>query len=186
MKKIKIYSVVSMDGYTARTDGDIDWAMDWVMEHRTSGRNDYGFNDFAQTTESAIVNMPYYYLIRSYDICWPLAGMKSYVLTDSISDISVGKNVEVLPWEADNSKADEMISRLLDEGKGDIWVVGDHSLITFFADLSLISEVVLNILPITLGEGQRLTFGSKENKWKLTNTKIHDNGVVQLNYSLNI
>lgn len=185
MKKIKVYSVASLDGYTARADGDIDWAMDWVAEHTAPGGNDYGFNDFARTVGCAIVNMPYFYLIRSYDVCWPLAGMKSYVLADLASGILTDKGVEVLPWEADGSKADEMINRLLDEGEGDIWVVGDHGLIASFAELSLISEVVLNILPVTLGEGQRLTFGCRESAWKLVGTKIHDNGVVQLKYSLN-
>jgi Dihydrofolate reductase len=186
MKKIKIYSVVSLDGYTARTDGDIDWAMDWVAEHTAPGGNDYGFNDFAKTTGSAIVNMPYYYLIRSYDVCWPLAGMKSYVLADPNFGVPADKDTNVFPWAADDSKADEMINRLLDEGEGDIWIVGDYSLISFFAEQGLISEVVLNILPVTLGEGQRLIFGSRESAWKLTDTKIHDNGVVQLKYSLNI
>lgn len=185
MKKIKIYSVVSLDGYTARADGDIDWAMDWVAEHRTPGGNDYGFNDFARTVGTAIVNMPYFYLIRSYDVCWPLAGMKSYVLSGNTFGTITDKEVDVLPWEADGQQADEMIKRLLDEGEGDIWVVGDYRLIAFFAEMGLISEVVLNILPVTLGEGQRLTFGNRESSWKLADSKTHDNGGVQLKYLLN-
>lgn len=184
MKKIKIYSVISLDGYTARSDGDIDWLMDWVAEHTAPGGNDYGFNDFARTAGIAIVNTAYYYFIRSYDVCWPLAGMKSYVLHDSSFAPITGKDVEVLPWEADGQQADEMITRLLDEGKGDIWVVGDHRLIAFFAEMGLISEVVLNILPVTLGEGQRLTFGNRESNWELADSKTYANGVVHIKYTL--
>lgn len=111
--------------------------------------------------------------------------MKSYVLADSFSNIPGDKHVEVLPWKADGSPADEMIKRLLDKEEGDIWVVGDYNLIASFGEMGLISEVVLNILPVSLGEGQRLTFSSRESVWTLIDTKINNNGVVQLKYLLN-
>lgn len=185
MKKIKIYSVISLDGYTARIDGDIEWIMDWVAEHKIPGGNDYGFNSFAATTGTALLNLPYYYLIRSYDVCWPLAGMKCYVFTDSQSVITPEKEMQIISWEADGQRANEIINQLLDDDEGDIWVVGDYNLISFFAENALIDEMVLNILPVTLGEGLRLTFGSKESRWITGEIEKYANGVVTINYYTN-
>lgn len=43
MKKIKIYAFLSLDGFLTRIDGDIEWMMDWIMEHTVRGGDNYGF-----------------------------------------------------------------------------------------------------------------------------------------------
>lgn len=94
----------------------------------------------------------------------------------------MNKDIQLLPCGANSRQADEMIKQLLDEGEGDIWIAGDFELIAFFADKNLIDEVVLNILPVVLGEGHRLSFGTPNSSWKLDELKKYDNDVVQIKY----
>lgn len=182
MKKIKIYAVVSLDGYTARADGDIDWISDWVAEHTARKDNDYGFKAFSRTLGSVMLNYPYYNLLRSHDICWPPAGMQCYLFADSSYPPVSDKNIKLLPSDGTDPMAGEIISELLDKGEGDIWVAGDHNLIRLFAEKELIDEVVINILPITLGRGHQLSFGSKESCWTAGKMEKYDSGVVQIKY----
>lgn len=184
MKKIKMYTVISLDGFTARKDGDMDWVREWLREHQTTDTNYYGYDDFTKSVGCVLSNLPYYYTLRSNDIRWPPAGMKCFVMGESEYQPPIDKNVIFLPYEADGSNAEELILRLLDEGERDIWLAGDNDLIAYFAEHNLIWEVIVNVFPITLGDGIKLSFGPEDKHWKLYASKVYDNGIVQLNYSL--
>ena len=42
MKKIKLYIAASIDGYIARSDGDLDWLTKYPINPETN----YGYDDF--------------------------------------------------------------------------------------------------------------------------------------------
>lgn len=182
MKKIKIYSVVSLDGFLAKPDGDIEWIMDWVTEQTVPENHDYGFHEFSRTLDSVILNQSYYNLLRVYDVCWPPVGLKCYLITDPLSPLPEIRDIHLLPNYADDPSATAIIAELLDKGDGDIWIAGDHELISLFAGNDLIDEVVINILPVVLGEGVRLSFGNKESRWITDDSVKYASGVVQIKY----
>lgn len=77
MKKIKLYTVVSLDGYIARTDGDLDWISDFSSPEKT----DYGYRSFFESTDTVIIDESSYLNILSMDIIWPYKDKSVYVVS---------------------------------------------------------------------------------------------------------
>ena len=174
MKKIKLYIACSIDGYIARTDGDLDWLMEYPINSETN----YGYDDFYQSVDTVIMGGRTYRDILNMDVIWPYKDKTTYVITHCPAESK--ENIHFI--------SDNIIETILqlqkDEGK-DIWLVGGGKLITILLNENLIDEMIITTIPVILGDGIPLfPDNPRESKWKLVGSKSYKNGVIQITYNL--
>ena len=86
------------------------------------------------------------------------------------------KNVTVIP----HIKLD-VILRLKEEA-GQIMILGSGSVVQQLADLGLVDEYSLVVVPVVLGSGKSLFTGVKRTNLKLLETKVFKNALVLQRY----
>ncbi|MCE5179305.1 MAG: hypothetical protein LLF81_09190 [Porphyromonadaceae bacterium] len=77
MKKIKIYIAVSLDGYIARPDGNLDWLNQFPMPTGT----EYGYKDLMDSIDIIIMGGKTYREILNMDFEWPYKEKMTYVIS---------------------------------------------------------------------------------------------------------
>ena len=180
MRKVKIYAVVSMDGFISREDGDIDW----VLEQDNPLRTDYGMKRFYDSVDTIVMNRNYYYLALGYDLCFSLLAKPCIMLTDEIFDIAECYKVDFLMTPGnDYMEALERLGAMQKQAGGDIWLAGDNKLLWAFLEADMVDEIVLTMLPVTIGRGAKLfPDSSHQTKWSARDKEYYANGVVQVTY----
>ena len=137
MRKIKVFIATSLDGYIATEFGSVDWLPEKVES---------GYEEFYKTIDTVLMGRKTYGQILTFG-AYPYEGKKSYVFTKN-PDQEKDKNVEFV------SSIDEFLSDKLDLTKGDnIWLVGGADLISHFLNRKLVDEVIVSIIPLSLGRG---------------------------------
>jgi len=174
MKKIKLYIASSIDGYIARTDGDLDWLMEYPINSETN----YGYDDFYQSVDTVIMGGRTYRDILNMDVIWPYKDKTTYVITHNPTEPK--ENIQFI---SDNII--KTISQLRNIEGRDIWLVGGGKLITILLNENLIDEMIITTVPVILGNGIPLFPDyPKESKWKLAGSESYKNGVIQVIYKL--
>lgn len=179
MKKIKMYAMTSLDGFTARIDGDIDWAMSLLKDRKYN----YGFQEFFDTVDCAFINFGYYTLLHSYDLRWQFGDKPCYLIGRKVTDFPKDKDIRSIPLNPDMETLGNTIRELQQSDGKDIWLAGDHKLISTFMELELIDEITKVIVPVTLGNGIPFSMGcSKETNWQTMDVTTYETGVVKIVY----
>ena len=177
MRKIKIYAITSLDGFTARLDGDTDW----VLDYPELSNNSYGFREFFDNIDGAIFDQQHYYLVLSNDILWPFANKPCYIVSDEEFYTSPDKNISFM-LTTEYLPAEHVKALQQTEG-GDIWLAGNYELIAQLMGHGMVDELIINIFPLFIGKGQALfSHCQTEYRWQLVKSKQFDNGVVQVHY----
>lgn len=173
MKKIKLYTAVSIDGYIARMDDDLDWMSGYPNPEKT----DYGYQTFFESVDMVIMDESTYLNILSMDIIWPYKDKPVYVVTPYPSD--------------DNDKvyfiSEDIIGNInkLREQEGkDIWLACGGKLLTMLLNEDMIDEMTINRFPVIIGSGIPLFPNNpKESKWNIENSVSYQNGITQTTYT---
>lgn len=168
MKHLKTRITVSLDGFIATKDNELDWMPENVKK------------EISATYEQAGVLLAgvntYSYIFEHWG-GWPYKSKKTFVVSHYDTNVTEKENVTFLtdmPLRA--------VNELKSSSETDIQVIGGGKFITSLIEASLLDEITLYIVPVMLGDGIRFigkTFGSK---WELTQNKILDNQVVCLTY----
>ncbi len=179
-RKIKIWSIATMDGYVSQLNGDTDF----ITEYPNLLNKDYGFGVFYDSIAYAMMNRTQY--INSNGL-WSMseAGKPCYVVTRDGFSFLPSQNIEFI--FTNDTGEESIISRIQelqnDGGLGDIWLIGNHELISLLIRRKMIDEITVNIVPVTLGSGIPLfSPHDKVGYWKLLNQQEFDNGVSQITY----
>jgi dihydrofolate reductase len=77
----------------------------------------------------------------------------------------------------------EAVTKLKNEGEGDIVILGSGMLVRTLAAANLIDEYALTVLPVVLGEGQRL-FGATYAPLTVTTSFTSETGIVVATYAV--
>ncbi len=188
MRKVILLLHLSLDGYTAGTNDELDWiAYDSELEQYAHAMHD--------VTDTVIWGR------RTYE------GMASYWLTvpgnpdstpaereharwlDQATKIVVSRTLERIEWNnAQNTilikdNLAEEINRIKAQPGKDIWLLGSTALAQTFMQLDLIDEYRFNINPSVLGQGKPLFKDvTRQFPLKLRDTKVFKSGVVGLRY----
>lgn len=180
MRRIKIFAIVSSDGFISREDGDIDW----ILELDNPLDTDYGKNTFFASVDTVLMNRNYYQLLNCYDLCYSHMTKPCIIITEEKMEVNRNKQIEYIEVNKnDYSIAIDRLKSLKKEKGGDIWLAGDNRLIKAFLEHDLIDEIVLTMVPVTIGEGAKLfPDSSHENKWQPWDRKFYNNGVIQVTY----
>ncbi len=185
MRKLIVFNLVSVDGYFAGEDGDINW-------HQV----DDEFNKFAveqtKTFGAIIFGRTTYELFESY---WPGAvadpatapdDLEIAKTIDEVEKIVFSKTLKEVAWK--NSKLlhevdPEEIKKLKEQEGKDMVIFGSGTIVQALTNLGLVDEYRLMINPIILGKGKPMFKDVKEmHKLKLLNTRTFGNGNVLLYY----
>lgn len=168
MKQIKANIAVSLDGFIATPDNELDWMPQNV---RTLLNKEY------ETTNYLLLGANTYTFIFEHWGGWPYKSKKTFVVSHYDTNVTEKENVTFLtdmPLRA--------INELKSSSETDIQVIGGGKFITSLIEASLLDEITLYIVPVMLGDGIKFigkTFGSK---WELTEHRVIDNQVVCLTY----
>ncbi len=170
MKKVKFFIIASIDGYIACPwDDDIRW----FAEFPNPSKNDYGYKDFFDSTDTVIMDELVYNEILSLDVIWPYKDKVTY-----ITSLFGRTSEENIRFTTDNTA--ETVSRLKQQPGKDIWLIGGKAISRFF-DLS--DEMHLVYIPIIHGNDKPLLPENLNfSQWTLSENKVYNNGTIRLTY----
>jgi len=188
MRKISVFIHVTVDGFFAGPHGEIDW---FKVIKKDDEWDKYTHEQSSRSGNTLIFGHTTYEMMKSY---WPTSdaikndpGMARVVdNSPKIVFSKTLKNVEEGPnWK--NIKLfheikQEEIIKLKEKGGGDFTILGSGSIVQQFANLGLIDEYHLVVVPIILGAGKSLFKDVKMMNLKLLGAKEFKNGIVLLKY----
>jgi dihydrofolate reductase len=166
-RKVILYIAATLDGFIASTDGGVsflDKYNDKLIDFK------YAYDMFIKNIDTVIMGNTTYEQVKTFGP-WPYDEMTNYVFSRSKKEIEHGIVV-------DNSI--ELVKKLKNKTGKDIWLVGGASLTKTFLDSNLIDEIMLFIMPETIGDGIKLFQGSI-NHFKLIDA-ISVNDIAYLHY----
>jgi dihydrofolate reductase len=170
-RNVILYIAMSLDGYIARKNGDVDW-----LDGDGSEPNaDIGYDEFYGSIDTVIMGRKTYDQILTFGE-YPYKGTKGYVYTSEKRD-----NNEDVKFTDEN--VEDLIGKLKRENGKDIWLIGGAGIIDDFIKKDLIDEYFVTVIPCILGEGISL-FKKNIHEIKLKLLKNETvNGMVMLHYA---
>ncbi|MFB8787594.1 MAG: dihydrofolate reductase family protein [Potamolinea sp.] len=172
MRKIRLFIASSLDGYIARTSGEVDWLFT---------DSDYGYAEFFSQIDTLIMGNTTYQQVLGFGE-YPYQGKQGFVFSKTIVS-ERDNNVEFVGGDWEN-----FINKLRQSPGRDIWLVGGGQTIHFFMKHGFVDELILSIHPIILGDGIPLIVKdpSLETALVLKDVKTYDSGLLQVYYDLRL
>jgi dihydrofolate reductase len=169
--------MVSLDGFFAGPDGEIDWFVwnDDLKEHSIG---------LLGTVDTLLFGRTTYQHMAGY---WPKATDEDPVITEtmnSLAKIVFSKSLKTADWN--NSRlvreiVPEEIAKMKQQAGKDIAIFGSGTIVSAFTRLGLIDEYRLIVNPVLLGRGKPL-FGQDRMNLTLMKTMTLGSGNVVLCY----
>lgn len=173
MRKVICYIATSLDGYVAREDH----ALDWLPQE---GEDVYGYDEFLQSIDTVVMGHSTYKEILSFDVDYPYEDQENYVFTRTNK-----QNDEHAQFVKESPK--EFIENLKKKPGKDIWLVGGGTLFTQFLEEDLVDELILFIMPTSIGSGIPLFQKTPhDKKWELLHCQGYPDGGVKLHYKTTV
>jgi len=142
MRELILYTTVSLDGYLAPIYGGFDM----LITISNPEREDYGKNMFYDSIDTVIMGGNTYYELSCIDVEMPFKDKKIYIVSQK--SLELHKEVRFIKENAINE-----IKKLKGlEGKN-IWLLGGGILTASLLRYKLIDKMVINYLPVMLGDG---------------------------------
>lgn len=169
--EIVYYVASSVDGFIATPDGGVEWLAPFE-----SGPEDYGFAAFYESVDAVLLGR------RTYDQSltfgdWPYSGKPCWVFSKRDERVAP-PDVEI----TGRSPAD-VAAELEARGLQRAWLVGGGALASAFRNAGLITELIVSIMPVVLGDGIRLFAApGPPRALHLVSRTLYGDGVVQLTY----
>ncbi len=145
-----VFIASSLDGYIARSDGDISWLHDLP-----NIGSDYGYSDFMDRMDGIVMGRGTFEKVLSFGIGWPYT-KRVIVLSQSLKVLpdNLGTSNVVLSRETPV----DLMARLGREGWQAAYVDGGR-VISSFLSAGLIDDMTISRVPILLGSGLPLFSG---------------------------
>ncbi len=171
-----VFIAVSVDGYIARSNGELDW----LMKQPAQGE-DFGHDAFMDSVDGLILGRGTYEKVLTFDE-WPYP-KPVVVLSSSLGPDAIRKDLADKVRVVD-VKPKQIMQRLAEEGWKRAYVDGGKVIQAFLRE-GLISDMALTRIPILLGGGIPL-FGPLEKDIDLKHvaTKAYPSGLVHSTYKV--
>ena len=173
--KVSVFIATSLDGFIARSDGDLDWL---TGAQSTSTEQDYGYQEFMDTVDTIVLGRNTFELVLTFDT-WPYSG-KNVVVLSSKPRAVPPHLVDEVEWLS--LPPQDLVERLASQGATHLYVDGGKT-IQGFLRAGLIDELTITRVPVLIGTGVPL-FGPLDHDVRLTHiaTQQFENGFVQSKY----
>ncbi|CAF3293249.1 unnamed protein product [Rotaria socialis] len=174
MRKVILYTAISIDGFIAREDGNIDW----LSTFDDGANDDHDYKLFYENIDVTLMGNKTYQQVLTFPVPFPYPDKKNYVFSHEKQ-----KSNEFVEFVNDDIY--EFINHLKKQPGKDIWLVGGAQLNQLLLSFGLIDEIIMTIIPIALGKGISI-FGQQsiEQKFKYSDSKIFSTGCVQIKYTI--
>jgi len=170
-RRLMLFIAMSIDGFIAKSDGDISFLS--IVEQEGE---DYGYNDFIKTVDTVIVGRKTYDKVISMGYDFPHSDKEVYIITRTLRP-SIGS----VKFYTDSLI--DLVARLKSENGKHIFVDGGAEIVNELLKDDLIDEFYISVIPVLLGDGIPLfKIGRPEIGLKLLSSKSFDKGLVQLHY----
>jgi dihydrofolate reductase len=181
MRNVVLSMQVSLDGFIARANGELDW-------HLVDGEfNEYA-RDLLDSFDTLVFGRVTYELMASY---WPTATTNDPVEAriaerlNTLPKVVFSRTLRKVEWKnsslAHGGVAEEI--RKMKEQPGKDIGIGGTSLVSALAPLGLIDDYRILVVPVVLGSGKPLFKDVKKSiSLRLRETKTFGSGLVLLAY----
>ncbi|NMG65151.1 dihydrofolate reductase [Azoarcus indigens] len=179
--RITYYVAASVDGYIATANGGTGW----LAPFEASG-DDYGYADFYAGIDALLLGR------RTYEHCrglgaWPYADKPCRVFSRDRSrplhEEEAGAGGGTVRITTDDPAT--VIGELAAAGARNLWLVGGGQLAGEFLVRGLLTDLILSVVPVTLGSGIALFGGdTAPAALQLRSSRLHSMGLVQLHYRI--
>ncbi|WP_194778431.1 dihydrofolate reductase family protein [Pararhodonellum marinum] len=173
MRKVILYIASSLDGYIAKPGDDLSFLNSVAIEGE-----DYGYKEFTDTVDTVIMGRRTYEWVMKQVPEFPHQDKQTYIITRELRE----RNGNV------HFYSDELVSlveRLKKQEGMNIFVDGGAQVVRMMMERKLLDEIILSIIPVTLGDGIRLfSPGIPEQALALQSVKSFESGLVQLHYQI--
>ena len=172
-----VFIAISLDGYIARPDGDIDW----LMKQNTEGE-DHGYDPFMASVDGLVMGRGSFEKIMTFDE-WPYA-KPVVVMSNSLTQSDIPDHLHEKVRLTRLSPVD-LMKELHAKGWTRAYIDGGKVIQSFLND-GLIADMTITHVPILLGQGLPL-FGRVPQDIDLTHveTKPFSSGLVSSTYKVN-
>lgn len=187
MRNIITTTWVTLDGFIAGPDGN----MDWVGELYDDAMGAYE-SDLVASADTLLLGRVTY---ESFAGSWPHVpdsptaseGEKAYARAlNAMRKIVVSRTLDRVEWNNSTLLREitpEAIGQLKGEPGRDVLIYGSASLIGALTNFGLINEYQVLVHPVIVGSGKPLFGGvTDQAKLQLIDCKAHPSGVVRLTY----
>jgi dihydrofolate reductase len=178
MKKLKLFTAVSMDSFIATTEGKVDW----LTDPDTTGIDDtgYGYGVFYETIDTTLMGYNTYCEIIGFGVPFPYPDKKNYVFSRK------HKKMEDLPVEFIHENMIDFVYGLKKKKGKDIWLVGGGRISGMLLNADLIDEIILSMVPVVLGNGIPLFFSvNQSRRFKIKKVQQFHRFLVQITFEKN-
>jgi len=187
MRKVIVQEFVTLDGFAAGPNGELDFIGESTAVDATAGETVERQLEFIGTIDTILLGAVTYRMFSEY---WPDQTTETELIADALNatpKVVFSKTLERAPWgkweeaRVVAGSATEEAARLKQEPGKDMVVWGSLSLAQSLMKERLVDEYRLWLCPIVLGKGKRL-FADDVDPHALTwlEATPHEGGVVSL------
>jgi dihydrofolate reductase len=171
---ISVFVGTSLDGFIARSNGDLDWLP-------AGGGEPHGYNEFMASVDALVIGRKTFETVLGFDT-WPYGKKPVVVLSSRRVDLS-GVVDGVVEQMAGNPA--EIVARLAARGIHHLYLDGGIT-VQRFLQAGLIQRLIITRVPVLIGDGIPL-FGALPHDIRLTHvtTKHYPSGLVSSEYVVN-
>ena len=175
--KITLHMVCSLDGFIAKTDGDISWMHRAHAYEKGVSLTEEDIEKFLAGVDCYLMGSKTYE--HALELGWPYGDTPVFVLTNR--DLSSDR--ETLSFLS--GELSSIIETKLSPFYQNIWMVGGAELTKAFLRENLADEIVITIMPVILGEGLLFfDFVGREIELELIDHKAYKEAMVELTYRI--
>ena len=171
-----IFVGISLDGFIARPNGDLDW----LMGEGGGDSAEYGYNEFIAGIDAIVMGRKTFEKVLTFDK-WYYGNKRVVVLSHHPLNLSVAQARGGVIEQMAGSPA-EIVAKLGASGARRLYVDGGIT-IQEFLRAGVIHRLIISRLPVLIGEGIPL-FGSLSHDIRLIHvtTRTFPGGMVQSEY----
>lgn len=129
---------VSLDGFIARPDGDIEW-----LTMRGAQAGETGYQEFMEGIDTLALGRHTYEKVLSFGF-WPYEGKRVAVLSTGLTTDD--------PRVTVHRSLPELLAALTEQGARHVYVDGGKMIQTFLRE-DLLDELIITTAPVLIGEG---------------------------------
>lgn len=173
MRKVVLFIAMSLDGYIADRNGNVDWLNGQCKDIE----NEDTYSEFIKNIDTVVMGWTTYHQVATElsPSEWIYSDFISYVITHNEQDST--ENIKFVHESPDN-----LVRRLKEKSGKDIWICGGASIVWQLMKADLIDRFYISIIPTILGSGVRLFGGLEEElKLRLVETRNY-NGITEVVY----